>query len=94
MVHATNHHVDTSTSATNVLSQATQATQAPNVLHPSEHPTLVPHSVLKPTNPLPNGITTPVNIENFSSALRQHPEQELCKYLIDGLTNGFDIGYT
>ena len=51
----------------------------------------VPHSVLQPTNPLPNGITTPVNIENF--ALSQHPDQELCKYLIDGLTNGFDIGY-
>lgn len=90
MVHVTNHHVDTSTSATNA---SAQTTQVPNVLLPPAHPIPVRHSVLQPTNPLPNGITTPVNIENFSFALSEHPDQELCKYLIDGLTYGFDIGY-
>ena len=85
---ATNPLVNTDISATNAIQQVTPAA---NVSQPHHQP--VHHSDLHPTNPLPNGIITPVSIDNFSLALEGHPDQELCNYLINGLTNGFDIGY-
>ena len=45
-----------------------------------------------PTHPLPVNITTPVNIPRFALLLRHHPDPGMVRYLIDGLTNGFDIG--
>ena len=45
-----------------------------------------------PTHPLPVNITTPVNIPRFASLLSNHPDPGMVQYLIDGLTNGFDIG--
>ncbi|XP_066926631.1 uncharacterized protein [Clytia hemisphaerica] len=80
---------DTPICAINVSPSATQDQGAK--LHPQQP---VHHSDLYPTNSLPEGFVTPVNIKNFSSALLDHPDQETCKYLIDGLTYGFDIGYT
>eukprot|EP00111_Clytia_hemisphaerica_P017398 TCONS_00051449-protein len=85
---ATSHHVASFTSVINASKQDTQELDVSQA-----HPLLVQHSVLQPTNPLPESIITPVNIENFSSALQYHPDQELCRYLINGLQNGFHIGF-
>ena len=87
---AANHPAHSSTSATNVSVQTTQDSDAPlhHALTPPVH-----HSVLHPANSLLNQANTPVNIENFSSLLVNHPDRELCYYLIDGLTNGFHIGF-
>ena len=52
------------------------------------------HSCLQPSNPLPLSVTTPVNINNFVHALTNHPDKTLVKYLTNGLTHGFDIGYS
>ena len=44
-------------------------------------------------NPLPSHAITPVNILNFSKCTYNHPDQNLTKYLLEGLTHGFDIGF-
>ena len=85
LVTVPNHHVGLPIFATNVIDLDAQATIA--------SPTPVQHFDLKPANPLPTKVLTPINITNFSNALHHHPDQELVTYLIDGLTNGFSIGY-
>ena len=82
---AANFHVDFPIHATNVTVPATLAAAA--LMLP------VPHSDLKPENPLPRTVSTPVNIANFSAALTQHPDQHLVQYLVNGLTHGFSIGF-
>ena len=77
----------------NTPTYATFASQPVIQAQNAPPPQPVHHSDLHPANPLPRTIVTPVNIENFSSALTEHPDQELCAYLINGLTHGFDIGY-
>ena len=81
--HATNLLATSSTSASNVKKTTllSTASTAP-----------VPLSDLK-FNPLPKGITTPVNIVNMIQCLSQHPERHMVNYIINGLTNGFEIGY-
>ena len=56
--------------------------------------TIKPQQVsgLSPAQPLPVDIATPVNIPYFSELLRNHPDPELVRYLVNGLTYGFDIG--
>ena len=80
LVTVPNHNVGLPISATNVIDLDTVAL-----------PTPVLHSDLKPANPLLTKVLTPINITNFSNALHHHPD--LVTYLIDGLTNGFSIGY-
>ena len=82
---ATNPHVDFPTHATNVTVPATLAVAA--LMLP------VPHSDLKPANPLPHTVNTPVNIANFSASLTHHPDQHLVQYLVNDLTHGFSIGF-
>ena len=81
--HATNLLATSSTSASNVKKTTllSTASTAP-----------APLSDLK-FNPLPKGITTPVNIVNMMQCLSQHPERHMVNYIINGLINGFDIGY-
>ena len=43
--------------------------------------------------PLPTEATTPVNILNFENCLSSHPDKHLTTYLVNGLRNGFDIGF-
>ena len=38
-------------------------------------------------------ISTPLNITAWSQALRHHPDRALARYLINGLTHGFRIGF-
>ena len=45
-------------------------------------------------NPLPTSIKTPVNIKHFKKLLSHHPDQNMVSYLIAGLTQGFDIGFS
>ena len=65
-----------------------QVTHSPGVF-----PEPILHSDLKPPNPLPYFVHTPVNIEHFVNALKDHPDRNFVNYLSDGLTNGFDIGF-
>ena len=44
-------------------------------------------------NPLPTRIITPINIQTLSYCLTGYPDQVIANYLIDGFTNGFDIGF-
>ena len=53
-----------------------------------------PTSFLKPGNPLPSAVSTPVHIANLSAALSRHPNPTLVQYVINGLTHGFLIGYS
>ena len=87
---AANRPANSSTSAINASVQTTQDPGATphHVQTPPVH-----HPVLHPANPLPNQVITPVNIKNFSSLLENHPDHELYDYLVDGLTNGFHIGF-
>ena len=45
-------------------------------------------------NPIPTTISTPVSVHLLRHELRNHPNQSLVAYLLDGFTNGFNIGYT
>ena len=42
-------------------------------------------------HPLPDSAVTPINISNFKNCLNNHPD--LVSYLVNGLSNGFDIGF-
>lgn len=37
--------------------------------------------------------TTPINVTALASELKNHPDQDFVKFLIDGLTFGFDTGF-
>ena len=72
----------------------TYAPNAKKITPLSTSPTSpVPHSDPK-FNPLPKEIITPVNIVNMNQCLSQHPNQPMVHYIINSLTNGFDIGYS
>ena len=43
-------------------------------------------------NPIPTTISTSVNVNLLHHELRNHPNQSLVSYLLEGFTNGFDIG--
>ena len=45
-------------------------------------------------NPIPTTISTLVKVNLLHHELRNHPDQSLVSYLLEGSTNGFDIGYT
>ena len=45
-------------------------------------------------NPLPNSIVSYVNIEKLRSLSVGHPNKNICKYIFEGLENGFRIGYS
>lgn len=38
-------------------------------------------------------VHTPLDIAEWRSQLCWHPDREFCQYLIDGLTDGFRIGF-
>ena len=38
-------------------------------------------------------VQTPLKIVEWERSLRQHPDRDLCKYLLRGLTEGFKIGF-
>ena len=44
--------------------------------------------------PLPNRITTPVNVNNLSRELEGYPDPEIAAYLVAAITSGFSLGYT
>lgn len=86
-----------STEANHVDFPAASATSAETVvdrtvLHSAAKIQPVHDAQLKPPQPLPVNISTPVNIPYFARALEQHPNQELVNYLVNGLKFGFDIG--
>ena len=66
---------------------------APITMVPNASSTLLHHSDLSPSNPLPSTVNTPVNVYNFSRALVNYPDTELKTYLLNGLTHGFSIGF-
>ena len=35
-----------------------------------------------------------INVELFETLLQSHPNRHLVNYIVNGLKNGFDIGYT
>ena len=45
-------------------------------------------------DPILTTISTPVNVNLLHQELRNHPNQSLVSYLLEGFTNGCDIGYT
>ena len=45
-------------------------------------------------NPLPVGISSPVNVERLAFLLRDHPDPDIVSYVISGFSEGFDIGFT
>ena len=47
-----------------------------------------------PFNPIPAQKSCNIDIDRFEQLLRSHPNQPLVAYIVDGLRNGFDIGYT
>ena len=44
--------------------------------------------------PLPNSISTPVNVENLTAELQNYPFPDIKHYLLTGFWNGFHLGYT
>ena len=44
--------------------------------------------------PLPKQATTPINIDKFRNCLDSHPDHHLVDYLVNGLSYGFDIGFS
>ena len=44
-------------------------------------------------NPLPNSILTPINVDFLRSCLTNHPDRELVEFILQGFSQGFDIGY-
>ena len=44
--------------------------------------------------PIPDTKPCNINIDLFQELLKTHPDQTLVHYIIDGLRNGFDIGFT
>ena len=76
-------------SYTSATDATNMATRVPDVT--SMQP--IHHSCLQPAVKLPNSVITPVNIRNFELALCNYPDKGTAQYLIDGLTNGFSIGY-
>ena len=53
-----------------------------------------PPSESPPFNPIPAQKSCDIDIDRFEQLLRSHPNQPLVAYIVDGLRNGFDIGYT
>ena len=63
---------------------------------PSSQSTDMPHQK-PPTNlfmPIPNKLTSSVNVERLRSELQGYADQSIADYLINGFRFGFDIGYT
>ena len=79
-----NHHVHSAISVINVnkVIQGSNAAMSPAHL-----------SGLKHSNSLPNGIISFVNIKNIYSLLLDFPDRNIADYVVEGLTNGFDIGF-
>ena len=42
---------------------------------------------------MPRKATTPINIEKLGEKLTHHPDQNKVRFIIEGLAQGFDIGY-
>ena len=76
-----NHPANSHIHATNV----TKAIQGVNV---NTLPTF--HPCLQHSNPLPTLVSITININNF---LINHPNQALVGYVVNGLYNGFNIGF-
>ena len=36
---------------------------------------------------------TPLKVDQFAWELRHHPNQQLCNFVLDGLWNGFKLGF-
>ena len=47
-----------------------------------------------PLPPVLRKITTPVNTAYWATCLASHPDQAFAKYIVDGLSTGFRIGFT
>ena len=45
-------------------------------------------------NPLPSSVCSPINVPVLTSMLQTHPDRKFVKFLLDGFTFGFQIGYT
>ena len=48
----------------------------------------------QPFNPIPVSKACKININLFEYLLQKHPDQNLVKYIVNGLRNGFNIGFT
>ena len=64
---------------------------APMSLPPILSLSQVPES---PSCPIPTSKPCNINIDLFKNLLESHPNKFLVDYIIDGLRNGFDIGFT
>ena len=84
--YAASHHADFYTNATNVFDPDTHLSNAQTPPTQCSDP--------KSMNPLPTSIKTPVNIKHFKKLLSHHPDRNMVSYLIAGLTQGFDIGFS
>ena len=36
---------------------------------------------------------TPLKVDQFAWKLRHHPNRQLCNFVLDGLRNGFKLGF-
>ena len=91
----TSAHVDISTPVA-----APQELTADMFTHVDPVVVIIPcHSAQKDSNlsscfnPLPCGVISPINIDILRLFLSDHPDQSLVKFLLNGFTHGFDIGY-
>ena len=77
---------------------ANAASPTTTSLHATEtpHPTLFPSNTeaTAPFNPMPTFKPCNINIDLFENLLQSHPNRFLVNYIIDGLRNGFDIGFS
>ena len=53
-----------------------------------------PHITEHPFCPIPTSKSCNININLFEKLLESHPNRYLVSYIVDGLRNGFDIGFT
>ena len=46
-----------------------------------------------PFRPLPPTVSTPIFVDRLSTCLRDFPDQDLANFILNGFTQGFDIGF-
>ena len=64
------------------------------VTHPQTSSPFSEANNSRPFNPIPTSKTCKININLFETLLKNHPDQNLVKYIVNGLKHGFDIGFT
>ena len=89
-----NPTVSSSMLASTVNTLTMESTHAPSSRHRALPTSSLSQGPEPPFNPIPVSKPCNINVDLFESLLEFHPDQNLVKYIVHGLRNGFDIGFT